>query len=257
LAGAGIASGSQIDFSRLGGTFFLPLLCSPLLAVAATAMFYPLLRSARRALGIHAETCLCVGNEVIETVSAPNVAAALARAERLTLTIGNPVTCRHRYRGRLLGVDATAVLDRLHFLTAGTVSFARGLNDTPKIAALLLVAPSLGGFAGIGLVGLAIAAGGLLSARRVAETMSRKITTMNHGQGCTANLMTSLIVIGASPLGMPVSTTHVACGSLFGIGAATGRARWAMIGKIFVAWITTLPLAAALGAICAWCFDSL
>jgi PiT family inorganic phosphate transporter len=71
---------------------------------------------------------------------------------------------------------------------------------------------------------------------------------MNHGQGFTANLMTSLIVVGASRFGMPVSTTHVSCGALFGIGAVTGQARWATIGKILAAWVTTLPLGAALGA---------
>ena len=66
--------------------------------------------------------------------------------------------------------------------------------------------------------------GGLLAARRVAETLSRKITPMNHSQGLTANLVTSLVVIGASRFGLPVSTTHVSCGSLFGLGAITGAA---------------------------------
>src|SRR5439155_27039545 len=112
--------------------------------------------------------------------------------------------------------------DWLHYLSAGTVGFARGLNDAPKIAALLLVAPLVGGFLGIILVALAIACGGLTSARRVAETMSMKITPMNHGQGFTANLLTGIIVIGASRLGMPVSTTHVSCGALFGVGTVTG-----------------------------------
>ena len=78
--------------------------------------------------------------------------------------------------------------------------------------------------------------------------MSGKITPMNHGQGFTANLVTSLIVIGASPLGMPVSTTHVSCGSLFGIGAMTRKGDVKMIGKILAAWFVTLPLGAALGA---------
>lgn len=252
LVGAGIAAGSQINLSQLAGSFFLPLLIGPLLAIVLTAMIYPLLRSARQTLGISAETCLCVGNEVIEIVPASSHAAALERAEQLTLRIGNSVTCQNRYRGQLFGIEAAAALDRLHFLSAGAVCFARGLNDTPKIAALLLVASSFGGLTGSGLVGLAMAAGGILNARRVAETMSRKITTMNHAQGCTANLMTSLIVIGASRLGMPASTTHVSCGALFGIGAVTGQARWAMIAKILVAWITTLPLGAALGASSLW-----
>jgi inorganic phosphate transporter, PiT family len=132
------------------------------------------------------------------------------------------------------------------------VSFARGLNDTPKIAALLLVVPVVGSFGSVGMVALIIACGGFISARRVAETMSRKITPMNHGQGFTANLVTGIIVIGASRLGMPVSTTHVSCGALFGIGTITRQARWGMIGKILAAWLTTLPLGAALGAIGHW-----
>ena len=69
--------------------------------------------------------------------------------------------------------------------------------------------------------------------------------------------MTSLIVIGATRLGMPASTTHVSCGALFGIGAVTGQARWATIAKILLAWITTLPLAAALGALSYWFIRSL
>jgi PiT family inorganic phosphate transporter len=93
-----------------------------------------------------------------------------------------------------------------------------------------------------------MAIGGIVSARRVAETMSTKITAMNHGQGFTANVITGLVVIGASRMGLPVSTTHVSCGSLFGIGAITGRARLKTIGTILLAWTTTLPLAAALAA---------
>ncbi|MEX2552682.1 MAG: inorganic phosphate transporter, partial [Actinomycetota bacterium] len=70
---------------------------------------------------------------------------------------------------------------------------------------------------------------------------------MNHGQGFAANVMTGLIVIVASRLGMPVSTTHVSCGALFGIGAVTGQARWPFIGQILLVWITTLPCAAMIG----------
>ena len=129
------------------------------------------------------------------------------------------------------------------------VSFARGLNDTPKIAALLLVAPQFGGFTALALIGALIAVGGLISARRVAETMSNRITTMNHGQGFTANLITGLVVLGASRFGVPVSTTHVSCGSLFGIGVVSGEAERSTIGRILASWITTLPLAAALSAV--------
>ena len=58
-----------------------------------------------------------------------------------------------------------------------------------------------------------------------------------------------IIVIGASVLGLPVSTTHVSCGALFGIGTVTRQAHWKVMGTIVGAWVVTLPLAAALGAI--------
>mgnify|MGYP001596034038 FL=1 len=63
----------------------------------------------------------------------------------------------------------------------------------------------------------------------------------------SANLITSLVVIGASQLGVPVSTTHVSCGSLFGIGAVTKGAHWGAILKIVLAWLITLPVAGTLG----------
>jgi PiT family inorganic phosphate transporter len=93
-----------------------------------------------------------------------------------------------------------------------------------------------------------MAVGGLLNARRVAETMSRKITRMSPGQGLTANLVTSLLVTVASRFGLPVSTTHVSVGALFGIGTVNGTARWRTVLTILLAWGTTLPLGAALAA---------
>ncbi len=171
----------------------------------------------------------------------------------MTIQLGDTVSCQQRYSGRVLGLSAPAVLDVLHFISAGVLSFARGLNDTAKIAALVPLAmmPSvLGGAAwpAFALVGVVIAVGVLLSARRVAHTMSQKITPMNHGQGFTANLVSSMVVLGASRFGVPVSTTHVSCGSLFGLGVVTGQARGSTIRQILKSWVITLPCAGLLGA---------
>jgi PiT family inorganic phosphate transporter len=249
LVGAGWAAGSSVTVPTLASAFFTPLLLSPLLAITATALLYPMLHRLRLRLGVTEETCFCVGAEPVEVVPLLSPSAALQRAEHLTAAVGTTVICQRRYGGKLLGFQASSALNGLHYLSAGIVSYARGLNDTPKIAALLLLVPHLSGLGSTILVGLVIAAGGLLHARRVAETMSHKITPLNHGQGLTANLLTGVIVIGASRLGLPVSTTHVSCGALFGIGAVTRRAEWGTIAKILVAWVTTLPAGAALGAI--------
>ena len=71
---------------------------------------------------------------------------------------------------------------------------------------------------------------------------------MNDGQGFSGNLVTALLVLVASRFGLPVSTTHVSVGSLFGIGAATGAGRKRAIAGILAAWLITLPVAAALAA---------
>lgn len=257
LIGAGVATQglAGIKLAGLSTLFLIPLLVSPLLALALATVVYPLLHRARRALGVGRETCLCIGEEVRVVGVEPRsvyAASAAAVAEHLpTLTVGTNQECFERYAGTIVGVKAHTVLDKLHYLSAGAVSFARGLNDTPKIVALLITAQALHLPLGMGLVGAAIALGGLISARRVAKTMSHQITKMNHGQGMTANLVTAALVIGASRFGVPASTTHVSCGALFGIGAVNGQARWRMIGAILLAWIITLPVAAAFAALAA------
>jgi PiT family inorganic phosphate transporter len=219
LIGSGLAASSTINVAVLNQKLLLPLLFSPIIALAATLLVYPVLRNARTWLGITEESCICVGSEVMEVVPTPCTPLSIVqRVEHWSASTGCTASCRSQYAGRVLGIEAAVVLDKLHFLSAGTVSFARGLNDTPKIAAMLLVAPALTGFSACAAVGVVIAIGGLLSAQRVAETMSRRITQLNHGQGFTANALAGLIIIGASNFGLPVSTTHVTCGALFGIG---------------------------------------
>jgi PiT family inorganic phosphate transporter len=254
LMGAGwLASPEGVNLARLGSSFFAPLLISPLLAIMACAVLYLCLGFMRRKLGIEKETCVCIGTETLVVPSTPlsrSPTMMLAGSQALpTLTVGTEASCQERYTGTLFGLSARNSLDALHFLSAGMVSFARGLNDTPKIGAMLLVGGTLSPLAALIGVALVMAMGGLLNARRVAETMSHRVTAMNPGQEFTANLVTSTIVILASKLGLPVSTTHVSCGALFGIGTVTRQAHWNIIVGILLAWITTLPLAAAFGAL--------
>lgn len=243
LGAAYAAPQSLVDWAAAGRQIFLPLALGPLIAVAVALLIYPLLSQIRQRLGIRRDSCLCLG----ETLSPQADGSALAR---LSIGSGDAASCATRYQGRLVGVSAQRLIDGAHYLSAGLVSFARGVNDTPKLVALaLMVSPALHGAGVFTVIGLAIAAGGLFGARRVAETMAHKITAMNAGQGLSANLVTAGLVLSASPLGLPLSTTHVSCGALFGIGAVTRQARWKTIAGIFAAWLITLPLAAALGAL--------
>jgi PiT family inorganic phosphate transporter len=96
------------------------------------------------------------------------------------------------------------------------------------------------------LVALAMAMGGVLASRRVAQTLAFRVTRMDAAQGLGGNLVTALLVILASRLGLPVSTTHVSTGALFGIALRSHDGDAGVIRSILLAWLLTLPLAAVL-----------
>lgn len=247
LLGAGlVAVGPDFSVSTLWASFLRPLLVSPLLAVGLAVLVYPLFRLAATWTGFTRETCLCIGEEFVPVASAMTAEGRCVTTgtESVRVTIDDEINCVQRYTGTMLGVNVQTVLDGVHYLSAGAVSFARGLNDTPKIVALSVAAGGLNLSWGVALVALLMAVGGLLHARDVAETMSKRITAMDPDQGVIANLVTSTLVILASRWGLPVSTTHVSCGALFGIGATNGKAHWGVISNIVLAWVVTLPAAA-------------
>lgn len=259
LVGAAlIANGGQVNLGVLGTIYLGPLLMTPILAVATGSIVHRIMRGLRLLCGINKEMCVCIGTETqIIPVARPNGVFAVEALPKLTLTVDPTAVCHQRYVGRFLGANVGRVVDGMHFLSAGAVSFARGLNDTPKIAALLLVVTAMEIEWGLAAVIAAMAAGGLISARRVAETMAHRITDMNPGQGFAANLATSMLVTTASLHGMPVSTTHVSVGSLLGIGITTGQAKWKPVLKILLSWVVTLPCAAAVSALTCTILNSL
>lgn len=257
LAGAGLlAAGPLLNLAHLGSGFFLPLLLGPALAVLLTIPVYRALHTLSGRLGIKRESCICVGaqqfipvrqlqyNAALQQYSLPALAPA-----GVAITVGTQKDCVEKYGGRLLGVSVQSLVNGLHYLSAGTVCFARSLNDTPKIVGLLLVVEALHIQLGMLAIATAMALGGLLNARRVAITMSRRIARMNDGQALTANLVTGLLVILASRYGLPVSTTHVSVGAIGGIGLANGSANGNIVSGILASWLLTLPVAAVLSAV--------
>ncbi len=250
IVGAGfVGAGGDLNLTLLATTFVVPLLVSPFVAVLLAGVLYWALHRGRLWVGLTKDTCVCVGEAVPSLELAGGSLAVVQRAAPpVRVAVDTEHRCAELYAGRFAGVRSQRLMDAAHFLSAGVVSFARGLNDTPKIAALLLAVQALDVEGGLIVVGVAIAAGGLLGARRVAMTMGRRITSMNHGQGFAANIATGVLVIWASRLGLPVSTTHVSVGALFGIGVTTAQANLTVTRNVALSWVLTLPCAAALAA---------
>jgi len=250
-------SADALNLQAAASKFFIPLLISPFIALSLASVIYLVFRRARRLSGVSQQTCLCVGNEV-HPVSLTTGGALVVQSTGVTLTADDAEACEQRYVGTFVGIDAQKVLSVAHLFSAAALSFGRGLNDTPKIAAVMIAASVAAGSAGawglqdagvLIVTGVGIAVGGLLAVKRVARTMSYRITEMNEGQAFSANIVTAGLVIFASRLGVPVSTTHVSCGSLFGIGTVNGRAHWGTISKVLLAWVTTLPVGALIAGI--------
>lgn len=254
LVGAGlVAIGMQVNFVALQQSFMMPLLLSPLVAMLLGAVMYGMARYLRVLAGVQKEWCICAGqSQQVVAIAQPQGSSVLQVVMQPDIAMDTVEHCTQRYTGKFLGLKSQQFIDFCHFLSAGVVSFARGLNDTPKIVSLVLVIQAFSLQGGAIAVAMAMAIGGWLNARRVAETMSQKITVMNAGQGFSANLITGILVIAASTFGLPVSTTHVSVGAIFGVGLIARQANATVFSQILLSWVLTLPIAAALSAILYW-----
>jgi inorganic phosphate transporter, PiT family len=264
LVGAGfMAAGSALNLSVLGSAFFLPLLLSPLMSILLTMPLYKLAHAMTSHFGVGKETCVCIGPSQFVPVSALAFDAGASSYNQvsgvsgLQVVVGTTRDCVQKYNGQMVGLSAQGLVDALHYMSGAAVSFARGLNDTPKIVGLLLVVQALDIRISMIAIAAAMALGGLINSAKVAETMSKKISKMNDGQALTANLVTALMVIFASRFGMPVSTTHVSVGAITGIGIVNGSADKGVIGGILLSWLLTLPIAAIIAGAVFWLARSL
>jgi PiT family inorganic phosphate transporter len=247
VGGALAAPGHHDNLDKLGGTFLLPLLFSPVVSASLAAVLYWLVsRALPEKAAASARLCLC-DEQPPRNAGAATVAVAPAGAD---LRIGTIEECTKAGASEIGSLSVLAGIRGLHFLSAGTICFARAVNDTPKLAALLLGGRTLGVEASFWAVAAAMAVGGWLSGRRVAETMGKKIVPLAHEQGLVANLVTSGLVLTASSFALPVSTTHVSVGSISGTGFVTGKLDRGELARIALSWVVTLPLAAliAMGA---------
>ena len=244
LLGAGIAAAgfSQVKFAALGKGVVLPLLFSPVIALVLTVCVQWLMNRFAGASGVR--DCVCVDQ--------PQMAALPANASASTVVIPVPPTLRVAPMAECQsGVEVArfSIADGLHWFSAAAISFARGLNDTPKLVAVLLVAAAYNARLNYLAVATAIAIGGVLGAARVAQTLSKRITPMATREAVTANLVAATLVALASPFALPVSTTHVTSGAIFGIGLLRQKeANWSKVREILLAWVATLPLGAAIAA---------
>ncbi|MEN9654861.1 MAG: hypothetical protein RL235_973 [Chlamydiota bacterium] len=152
-----------------------------------------------------------------------------------------------------------ALFRHLQVGSACFVALSHGLNDAQKSMGLITLGLfSAGAITNLEIplwvilacaivMGLGTASGGF----RIIRTMGFSITRINSAQGFAAETSASTVILAASFLGMPLSSTHVIAGSITGVGAARGKTavRWSVTQRLIVAWVLTLPGAGTVGAI--------
>jgi PiT family inorganic phosphate transporter len=158
------------------------------------------------------------------------------------------------------------VFRHLQRASAAFMAFSHGRNDAQKPMGVLAMALALHygwkdvtvpiwivlSCASVAAVGTAY--GGW----RIIRTLGMRMTALDPVQGFAAETSGSAVILAASELGIPISTTHAITSSILGVGAARrlSAVRWGVTLRIFVSWVLTLPCTILLGAVALWALGS-
>lgn len=151
----------------------------------------------------------------------------------------------------------------MQFASASLYSLGHGGNDAQKTMGIIAVLLFSQGYLGdkfyvpfwvVLTCQAAMGIGTLFGGWRIIHTMGSKITRLNPMQGFCAETGGAITLFMATGLGIPVSTTHTITGAIVGVGAArrVSAVRWGVAGSIVIAWIITIPAAAAISALSFW-----
>jgi PiT family inorganic phosphate transporter len=152
------------------------------------------------------------------------------------------------------------VFSMLQVLTASSFAFSHGANDIANaigpFAAIIdiLATGNINADAPVPIIamatfGVALVAGLWFIGKEVIDTVGSRITEIFPVTGFAAELGATLIILLATKMGIPVSSTHILVGAVIGIGLLNRNANWALMRPIALAWVITLPAAAAMAAL--------
>ena len=260
LPGIDATLGLEIIFAGLIGGILWNLLTwlFGIPSSSSHALFGGLIGAGLAAIGLAGVNWTGVTQKVlIPALAAPLIAGIIAACGTwLVYRITRNVEKKHRESGFRWGQIATASL----------VALSHGTNDAQKtmgvIALALITTGHLTGDVKanglplwiIASCALAIGLGTYLGGWRVIRTLGKGLVEIESPQGLAAEASSAAIILSSSAAGMALSTTHVATGSILGsgVGKPGAQVRWAVAGRMAVAWLVTLPAAALVGALSFW-----
>ena len=155
---------------------------------------------------------------------------------------------------------ANPLVLRGQWLTSGCLAFSHGANDAQKavgVLAVLLLAHGTTQSLAVPVwtklaCSVALTAGTALGGWRIVKTIGRRLFRIRPVDGLVSQTSSAAVILSASLLGAPASTTQVVASSVVGVGVGRHRYRhvgWGVVGSILLAWVTTLPAAALLAGL--------
>ena len=193
-----------------------------------------------------------LGKVLIPAVVAPILAFVVA---------GAAIVALYRIVGRLHPGPVTSGFRLGQVISGGMLALAHGTNDAQKTMGVITLALVANGTIAqddfhvpswvVVAAATAIALGTYAGGWRIIKTMGSRIHKMDSAQGFAAQGAGAVVILAASKVGFPLSTTHTISGAVIGSGAAKrlSAVRWGVAGNIIVAWVLTLPAAAVFGAL--------
>ncbi|MBI4377924.1 MAG: inorganic phosphate transporter [Nitrospinae bacterium] len=247
MVGAGLVftGWDGVMWGSVFNKIFIPLLLSPLLSFTLTFIIFRLIKIQ---LYEAANYCLCLESRQNVFVQCSKGDTALSTdTGEVGIVVDEEKVCNNNFVTTL----RLNLLDIMHWISSGFVCMTRGLNDTPKIAVIILSSSLFTSPWIFFFLTLAMTIGGYLYGMKTTETLSFKITKMNHTEGFTSNLVTAILVGSASYFGLPVSTTHVSSSAIIACGfkKGGGYVDKKIVNEILLAWLVTVPASAMFSTI--------
>lgn len=193
---------------------------------------------------------------IVAKIAVPGIIAPV-----IALGVAAIVTLLIRYVGAKHEGPHRALADRVaQISTLGLQSVAHGTNDAQKTMGVITLALIANGTLATGagapswvvlVCALAMGLGTMTGGWRIIRTLGHGLTKLDNNQGIAAQLSSAIVILSSSHVGLPLSTTFVATGSVVGTGVATrGRTvRWSLASRVIAAWLVTLPAAGLVGAL--------
>jgi PiT family inorganic phosphate transporter len=197
-----------------------------------------------------------IGSGLVEKVIVPALMAPILAF----VVTGVAITIAYRVVGRQRPGPVARGFRLGQIVTGSLFSLSHGTNDAQKTMGIIFLALVANGnlspdddvptWVVIGSAS-AIALGTYVGGWRIIRTMGSRIIKMDPAQGFAAQGAGAAVILSASHVGFPLSTTHVISGAIMGAGAGkrVSAVRWGVAGNIATAWVLTLPASAAVGGL--------